>query len=94
MDTAQQKTQLIGFVGPFTHPLFHSPKVYHWNSFKLADILWVDGKRAYISILNKYKREDIYHFSTCFMDKDKKSIKSYCGLKMDTKPTCSYIKIE
>ena len=74
MDTAQRWTQLIGFVGPFTPIKFRSPNKDDWNKAKRTDVLWFNGKRAEISILDKYNRHDVYFFffTRYYMDKDRK----------------------
>ena len=72
MDSTQRNTQLIGFVGPFTFIQVRSPNKDEWNSSKRANILWFNGKRANVSVLNKYTRKNIYTFSNCFIDSKKK----------------------
>jgi len=72
MDTTQRNTQLIGFVGPFTFFQLRSPNKDEWSSSKRANILWFNGKRANLSVLKKYTRKNIYTFSNCFVDSEKK----------------------
>ena len=72
MDSTQRDTQLIGFVGPFTFMQVRSPNKDEWNSSKRANILWFNGKRANLSVLNKYTRKNIYIISNCFIDSKKK----------------------
>jgi len=72
MDSSQRYTQLIGFAGPFTVMKFRSPNKDEWSSSKRANILWFNGKRENLSVLNKYTRKNIYSFSNCFIDSEKK----------------------
>ncbi len=73
MDTTQRSMKLlIGFSGPFSPLKLRAPNKDEWNAAKNAKVLWFNGKREELSILDKMNRKDIYFFSRCFTDRDNK----------------------
>ena len=72
MNEEQQAKQLITLVGPFNTPFNHrKPNNDEWNSAKRAGRLWLDGKRAETSELDKYTRHDIYFFFNNYINEEK-----------------------
>jgi len=71
MTIEQQREQLIIPIGAFNSFRYRKPNNDEWNSAKRAGQLWLDGKRADTSELDKYTRHDIYFFFNNFINEEK-----------------------